>query len=494
MIIRRWSAGRTARLLLACAVAGIATLAVSAPAQAHPDIAFASADASQNADGSVTVAWTITGTDPALTGFSIERRVTGTAPVMLASVGAAARSTVDDLSGLAPGVYTVVYRIATIGASPSATVDTPEITIYQEVPGPPDGVDITTDNNQVALRWYPPIINADLLDGYRLVRVFASVTTVLGTFPASRTTYTDTVPVSTPGIYGVEYHIISMRGVVALNGVVEGGQLDFPVTIYVGVPSFPETVSARMGFDGESAVVTWTPPTENANLVTGYRIVRSFGGSDVVLGTVGSTPRELVDPQLPAGAGDGAEVTYLVTALWSGGDGGFQAGILTVDRAPLAMPTPTVTAHDTALGVSWPAPETIGVAGRVSATAVTVTSYRVRFRVVGFSVWSLVPAGDVDSPARTAGVDGLTNGVSYEVQVAAVDVAGAGQSLWSSSATGTPTGPVIPVTGLTGASPLAGLGSSLLLLGVVLRCAPWRRTSRPNTGRELILIDGASSK
>ena len=118
-----------------------------------------------------------------------------------------------------------------------------------------------------------------------------------------------------------------------------------------------------------------------------------------------------------------------------------------VNLTPAAEPAPPAT-PDPPTGLSLSAGD-----GRLTATwddvediespRATITAFRVRYRESGAGSWDeddIVPRGDSDR-SSTQRITGLTNGVSYEVQVASVN-----QTVLSSwvSATGTPEAPPPP--------------------------------------------------
>ena len=86
--------------------------------------------------------------------------------------------------------------------------------------------------------------------------------------------------------------------------------------------------------------------------------------------------------------------------------------------------SPSVTNGDEKLTVSWRAPVTNGGA--------PVTGYRVEWTSDG------VTLGEESATGLNHEIEGLTNGVDYEVRVAAVNVAGAGP--WSGEDEGSPVG------------------------------------------------------
>ena len=94
--------------------------------------------------------------------------------------------------------------------------------------------------------------------------------------------------------------------------------------------------------------------------------------------------------------------------------------------SPDAPDAPELTPGDGHLTVSWTAPADNGAA---------ISDYDVRYRQGSSGQWTAHPH---DGAETTATLTGLTNGITHQVQVRAVNAAGAGE--WSPSAVATPAG------------------------------------------------------
>ena len=123
------------------------------------------------------------------------------------------------------------------------------------------------------------------------------------------------------------------------------------------------------------------------------------------------------------------------------GNGPWSQPAATEPSAPDAPDTPTVTPFSTTkLKVSWNIPNDNGE---------PVTGYDVRYRRVGTSTWRNVAHSGTDTEAQ---ITGVSLDITYEVQVKASNIAGAGP--WSGSGNGTPALPgqtetptVTPISG-----------------------------------------------
>ena len=172
-------------------------------------------------------------------------------------------------------------------------------------------------------------------------------------------------------------------------------------------PGAPTGVRAAGGF---SAVVSWTAPVDDGGRpITGYLVTGRPTGTCTVPAT--QTTCELDD--LPAAPG----YTFIVRAVNEAGAGAPSSpetapvAVYSVPGAPVAL---IAAPGDRQVLLSWTAPLRDG--------NTPITDYRVEYRIVGSDQWT-----PVDRPASddtTAIITGLTNGVSYEFSVRAVNAVG----------------------------------------------------------------------
>ena len=101
-----------------------------------------------------------------------------------------------------------------------------------------------------------------------------------------------------------------------------------------------------------------------------------------------------------------------------------QAATGVTPDAPDAPDAPELTPGDGHIEASWTAPDDNGAA---------IAGYDVRYRQGNSGQWTAHPH---DGTETTATITGLTNGITHQVQVRAVNAAGAGE--WSPSAAATP--------------------------------------------------------
>ncbi len=138
-----------------------------------------------------------------------------------------------------------------------------------------------------------------------------------------------------------------------------------------------------------------------------------------------------------------------------------------------AMYSPTLTAGSEQLTASWVDPTTWNWGENNAGN--DITEYHLRYREDGSEGWTEITSG-ITGTSHT--ITELTNGLSYVVQVRAVNAQGTGG--WSASATATPTAP--PAAPGTMAAPTLYAGTGRL---VATWTAPTDTGGSPITGYEL---------
>ncbi len=172
-------------------------------------------------------------------------------------------------------------------------------------------------------------------------------------------------------------------------------------------PGPPRNVRAAGGF---RAILTWDPPLlDGGRPVTGYVVSGDPAGGCSVPAT--STRCEISD--LPAASG----YTFMVRAVNEAGAGEPNTPAtapISVYSAPGRPVALSAAPGDRLALLTWTDPLQDG--------NTPITDYRVEYRAVGQEQWTEFahPA----SPATTAVVPGLLNGVEYEFRVMAVNVVG----------------------------------------------------------------------
>ena len=205
-----------------------------------------------------------------------------------------------------------------------------------------------------------------------------------------------------------------------------GGGLFIPPTTSRPPPRPERGAPASLSVDptDRKLTVSWAPPAEAGLEVVGYRL-RWKGPGQNYSDTERWDSTDALSYEID-GLVNGASYSVQVAAGFRGVGLGPWAEDSGVPRTLPGRPQPArVVSGNRALTVSWLAPSDTGGA--------PITGYRVRWLNGG------AVQGVEDAATTTHRIADLVNGVSYEVQVAAVNAAG--QSLWSREVPGEPLGP-----------------------------------------------------
>ncbi|WP_157266618.1 fibronectin type III domain-containing protein [Azohydromonas aeria] len=191
-----------------------------------------------------------------------------------------------------------------------------------------------------------------------------------------------------------------------------------------------------------SQPLTWTAPSSTGtSAITDYTVQYAVAGSGSwqTFAHSASTATSITVTGLSAGT----SYDYRVAAVSAAGSGSYSSTATGSTAAATGTPAgaPTALTLGTATTTTQPLSWTAGTEGSTATT-----DYIVQYRVTGSGSW--LTFSDGTSTATSATVTGLTPGVSYDYQVAAVN--GAGSSAYSTSVTGS-TAAAAPgqVTGLT---------------------------------------------
>lgn len=299
------------------------------------------------------------------------------------------------------------------------------------------------DSTAVAFRYPASAVSLPPVPGDSQVQVYWSTPSSGGGFAISdyvvqyRTT-------SGPGAWQTFNDGTSTANEATVTGLTNGTSYDFQIAAVnsQGTGSFSSAISATPGTvpsapvnvtgspSGTQAVLNWTAPTSTggyaiSDYVVQYRTSAGPGSWNTFNdGTSTSTTATVT------GLTNGTSYDFRVAATNSRGTGGYSSPITpvwgaTVPGAPLS---PTSTAGNTQVVVSWSAPTSNG--------GTPITDYIIEYRS-GSGSWTTFPDGT--SAARTATVTGLTNGTAYEFRVMAVNANGPGSA--SSTTTATPVAP-----------------------------------------------------
>jgi hypothetical protein len=243
---------------------------------------------------------------------------------------------------------------------------------------------------------------------------------------------TSTVPL--PGNYW--FHI----------NVTYGSQMSTANQSFTAVATFPEAPTTVIATSGNAqAIVSFLPPASNGgSAIIGYTVTSGPGG---LIGTGSSSPITVT------GLTNGTAYTFTVTATNEVGVGTASAPSNSV--TPVTIPdVPTnvsAIAGNATVALSWSAPMITG--------GLPIIDYVIEYKLTTDSTWTIFADGL--SPVTNATVTGLTNNLSYDFRISAVNDFGR-SSVNTTSAN--PSAPVTPPT-QSGGGGGGGSGGSLFNFG-----------------------------
>ncbi|WP_084074970.1 fibronectin type III domain-containing protein [Demequina sp. NBRC 110052] len=357
-------------------------------------------------DQALTVTWEAPVSDGGepVTGYRVELREVGDDTVLATSTPTEMTAT---MSGLVNGAaYELsVIAINAVGDSAAATVEATPRT----VPGAPTGLVAARGNGQLSLSWTASIDDGgdDVFDYVIEIREAG------GTWGSvdddeSATTSATLTGLTNGTAYEVRVSAVNGAGKGAASGVASG----VPAT----APGAVENLIATPG-NGEIALAWDASEDDGGEAVTGYRVQWRIAGGTWSTAQPLSSRRATL-----AGLANGEEYEFRVWAVNAVGDGLIDAVLATPRTSPDAPTALVATGGDGEIALTWNAPGDDG--------GDAVSDYVIELREAG-DAWETVDDGESASTAAT--VTGLTNGITYEVRVSAVNAAGPGLSAEASA-------------------------------------------------------------
>ena len=377
-------------------------------------------------NGKVELAWAAPTGDggSAITGYRIEAEANG-GPWTTAIADTGTTSTNATVTGLTNGT-SYRFRISAINSAGAGIASAPSIAVIPNaIPSPPTGVSVTPGNAEVQIAWTVPAEDGGSpITGYR---VEAEANGGPWTTAIADTGTTSTNATMTGLTNGTSYRF----RVSAINSAGAGpaSQASAPVTPRT-TPGAPTGLNGTPG--NTHVTLTWTAPADTGGAsITGYRID--------VQPTGGSWATSIADTNSPAtsvtvnGLLNGTEYRFRVSSINSAGAGSASSASdpLTPRTVPGSALNVQAEPADQQVALTWSAPSSNGGAA--------ISGYRVE-KKVGSAQWA-VAITNTGTPATTAVVDGLTNGVEHQFRVSALNEAGAGPA---SDATSTVTPRTVP--------------------------------------------------
>ena len=257
-------------------------------------------------------------------------------------------------------------------------------------PSAPKMLDLTQRSHTIEVNWEAPQNDGGgLILGYRACVVGGSCVLVSGS--ARTATLSDLAN-------GTSYTVTIAARNAAGYSPVDDGAISLP-----GVPSAPQSVATVAG--PSSIAVRWlTPSSTGGSRITGYSACA--GETCVSVGAAERSTRIL-------GLTNGTEYQVTVVAINAYGNSvaNSEAGIVVPYTTPSAPSITSVVGSDQTLTVNWTAAFNGGRA---------LTDYRICVdRSVGRPI-----CVSADPSANSASVPGLLNGVTYDVELTATNIAG----------------------------------------------------------------------
>ena len=366
---------------------------------------------------SVTLTWTAS-TDQTVTHYAVLRRNPGTdASQVFHVIESNAGPETSYSDGTVSASTTYIYRVKSVSptgvsqwsgyvkaetpAAPDSTLEptpTPTATPTPEpvsTPTPedlrPTGLTVSLVENKVTLSWSAPAEDAESVDGYEILRRRpmegeSTPATLVADTESTATTYID----ATANEAGVRYvyRVKALRGDdVSLSSNFD--RIDLPADYAPNPTPTPEPEStpddqAPTGLsaalaDGGGVALSWSAPSEDAESVTGYEILRAVGEGEMA--TLAADTASTTTSYTDATATEAGETyTYQVKAIR--GEDRSEAS----DQAQVQLPHDPVDLAPTGLTAVVLTASVVGVGEDSTATASTSVSLS----------WS-APAEDADT-------------------------------------------------------------------------------------------------
>ncbi|WP_189168389.1 beta strand repeat-containing protein [Pilimelia anulata] len=297
-------------------------------------------------------------------------------------------------------------------------------------PAAPTGLQLTRGNQRIDLSFLPPAGGGNPITSYDVSTDDGANWTTLTTSAGSGGRLEGAVTGLVNGTpYTVRVRAVNVDG----NGTPSASETATPAT----TPAAPTSLVLTPG--NQSLVVTFTTAGDGGSAITGYE-VSTDNGSTWAAATTTAVPATSNRRTTVTGLVNGTPYTVRVRALNAVGNG-----------------TPSASEVGTPAAQVPDAPTMIDAAVRNGGTRVTftppadnggsaITSYEVS--TDNGSTWQAFTTAPDGASDRAGTVTGLTNGVSYDVRVRAVNSVGAGAASAADSVTPAPSAPEAP-TGLS---------------------------------------------
>ncbi|MCU1356233.1 MAG: peptidase [Acidimicrobiales bacterium] len=363
----------------------------------------------KTADGTAAVSWKApVAAGATVTGYVVTPSVNAVPGTPKAFASTALAQTLTGLTNGSAYTFTVAATYAT-GTGPASAPSAPATA---GVPAAPAFARAVPSNAKATVSWWPSSGNGAPISGYIITPFVGSVAQAPRSFAS-----TSGSQVITGLTNGVTYTF----SIVAVNANGAGWpSVTAPVLVNPTVATAPSGVTAKAG--NATAVVAWrAPASDGGSPVTGYVVTPSVGG-------VAQAPQPFNSTALTqtlTGLANGTAYTFTVVAV-----NGVGSSPTSVASAPITAGTPTqpgflrATAGAGKVTLSW---------WPVTANGAPVTGFVVTPYIAGVARPPVIFPGSASSQVVT----GLTPGVAYTFDVAAVNANGTSPATRSPAATPT---------------------------------------------------------
>ena len=383
-------------------------------------------------------------------------------------------------------------------------------------PDAPAAPTLTVKNKSLGVSWTAPANNGAAISDYDVrQRITDTNQTQPGNQPGTWKNHTHNGTATTTTIsslyngynFDVQVRATNSKGTSGWSASATAAPAPQPPD----APTGP-TVAARH----QGLAVSWSAPSINGSAINGYNVqyrIKDTNGTtpgDQPGSWTSHTHTGTTTAATITGLTNGTDYQVQVRATSTAGTGSWSPsgeGTPAI-QAPDAPATPTLTAKNQSIEVSWTAP---------TANGATIADYDVQYQACTatpktcttnptWGSWTDRTGETTSDTATKVTATGLTNGTAYQVQVRAAN--SVGESEWSASATATPsTTPGVPTVTLSGiaGSPTSTRvswslsddgGSPITSYGIDYRCNPgagWA-TSPSNNNREWTVLPPATSR
>ena len=303
----------------------------------------------------------------------------------------------------------------------------------RDKPATPDAPTLISGNNSLTVKWTAPADNGSAITGYKVRHCDTNDETkdCYGSYDDWTTKNVTSTSTTISGVTNghtiqVEVQARNAAGDSSWSSTSEG---------VPGAPAAPSKPTLTAG--DQQMVVSWSAPSNRGSAITGYDVYYCDNSDASSPCTDDSNWTDAYHSDTTTsttitGLTNGTEYKVRVRAENDRGAGGWSPeATATPATLPDAPDAPSLKVKSGALDVSWTAPSGNGGAA--------ITGYKVRHcdNSTGCDATNEWTTKNVSGGSTTTTtISSLTNGKTYQVQVAAVNRVGAGT--WSASTTATP--------------------------------------------------------